>query len=141
VSRPRFLAVDDLNEQIVDGVARREPAVEFRRVRHVGLAASPDADVLAYAADHGLMVVSHDVNTMPARTYDRLVAGRPVAGLLMVRETEMVGAIIESLVLIWSSSELEEWACGVPSALKRMALRTGEADVREGDYYGSAINR
>ncbi len=110
MSRPRFLADHDLNEQIVDGVLRREPAVEFVRVRDVGLAAVPDAEVPAYAADHGLIVVSHGVNTMPATAYDRIAAGRPVAGLLMVSQTEMVGAIIEGLVLIWSLSDLEEWA-------------------------------
>ena len=33
MSRPRFLADHDLNEHIIDGVLRREPAVEFLRAR------------------------------------------------------------------------------------------------------------
>ena len=33
MSRPRFLADHDLNEHILDGVARRELTIEFVRVR------------------------------------------------------------------------------------------------------------
>jgi predicted nuclease of predicted toxin-antitoxin system len=109
VSRPRFLADHDLNEHIVAGVLRRAADVEFRRVRDVGLDGRPDPEVLAYAAERGLLVVSHDVNTMPAHARRRLAAGLPVAGLLMVRQTDPVAEVIDSLVLVWSSSEAEEW--------------------------------
>src|SRR6476646_2314465 len=34
----------------------------------------------------------------------------------------------------------EPWATPMPLKV-RMALHTGEADLREGDYYGSAVNR
>lgn len=67
MSRPRFLVDHDLNEHIVDGVRRREPGIEFVRTRDVGLAESPDDEVLEYAAKNGLIVVSHDVNSMPGR--------------------------------------------------------------------------
>ena len=109
MSRPRYLSDHDLNEQIVDGVLRREPGIELVRVRDVGLRDWPDAEVLRYAADERLLVVSHDVNTMPAAAYARLDAGQSMPGLLMVRQTHPVGPIIESLVLIWSASEMEEW--------------------------------
>ena len=36
MSRPRFLADHDLNEHIVAGVLRREPTLEWVRVRDVG---------------------------------------------------------------------------------------------------------
>ncbi len=50
MSRPRFLADNDLNDHIVTGLLRREPAIEFKRAREVGLHNRPDPDVLAYAA-------------------------------------------------------------------------------------------
>jgi hypothetical protein len=49
MSRPRFLADHDLTEAIILGVIRREPAIEFRRLREVGLADRSDAHVLDYA--------------------------------------------------------------------------------------------
>jgi hypothetical protein len=109
VSRPRFLADHDLNEHIVAGVLRRAPPVEFIRTREVGLRDHPDPEVLEYAASHGLIVVSHDVNTMPAHAYERLAAGQSLAGLVMVPQSVPVGEVIDDLMLIWSSSEAEEW--------------------------------
>jgi hypothetical protein len=47
MSRPRFLADQDFNEHIITGVIRREPAIEFVRLRDVGLERRPDSEVLA----------------------------------------------------------------------------------------------
>jgi hypothetical protein len=46
---------------------------------------------------------------MPAAAYARMEAGMPVAGLLMVKQSEPVGPVIDDLILIWSASEAEEW--------------------------------
>jgi hypothetical protein len=73
------------------------------------LARRPDADVLEYAAARGLIVVSHDVNTMPAHASQRLAGGMPLPGLLMVRQTLPLSVAIEQLVMIWSASDAEEW--------------------------------
>jgi hypothetical protein len=90
MSRPRFLADHDLNEHIVTGVLRREPAVEFVRARDLGMSEHPDAEVLAYAADHGFIVVSHNVNTMPSTAYARISASQKMSGLLMVKQSDTV---------------------------------------------------
>jgi hypothetical protein len=105
MSRPRFLADHVLNEHIVDGSLRREPSIEFIRARDVGLDDRTDPEVLAYAAAEGWLIVSHDVNTMPAHAWARLAAGQSLAGLFMVRQTDPIGPIIDSLVLIWSASK------------------------------------
>jgi hypothetical protein len=109
MSRPRFLADNDLNEHIIAGVLRQEPAIDFVRVRDLGMSEQPDAAILDYAESERLLVVSHDVNTMPAAAYARLSDGRSFPGLLMVQQTLPISSIIESLMLIWSVSELEEW--------------------------------
>ena len=106
---PKYLADHDLNDQIVDGVLRRVPSVEFLRLRDIDLSDRPDTEVLAYAAVHGLIVVSHDVNTMPASAYARLGAGNEMAGLFLARQSDPVAAIIDSLVLIQLSSDDAEW--------------------------------
>ncbi|MDA1050194.1 MAG: DUF5615 family PIN-like protein [Planctomycetota bacterium] len=109
MSRPRFLADHDLNEHLVAGVLRQEPSIEILRVRDAGMSERSDEEILAYAERAGLLVVSHDVNTMPAAAYARLTAGDSFPGLLMVQQTLPIRPIIESIVLIWSGSELEEW--------------------------------
>ena len=107
MSRPRFLADHDLNEHIIDGVLRREPSLEFTRAREFRLHDLPDPEVLAFAAEHGFVVVSHDVNTMPAHAYARVGAGQPTAGLLMVRQSLPIAPVIDSPVLIWSTAPPE----------------------------------
>ncbi len=109
MSRPKFLTDHDLNEHIIIGVIRRAPRIELSRVRDIGFTDRFDAEILEYAAAHGFIVVSHDVNTMPAAAYERLAAGKTIAGLLMVQQTSPIGPIIDNLILIWSASEAEEW--------------------------------
>jgi|SRR5579872_346727 len=109
MSRPRFLADHDLNEHIIDGVLRREPSIEFIRARDIGMSESSDSDILAYAAENGFLIVSHDLNTMPAHAHARATAGNPTQGLLMVRQSVPIARVIESLVLIASASDAEEW--------------------------------
>ena len=109
MSRPRFLADHDLNEHIVAGVLRREPAVGFLRVRDLGMSREPDEAIIEYAEREKLLVISHDVNTMPAAAYARLAAGKSFPGLLMVQQSLPTGRVIDDLVLIWSATEIEEW--------------------------------
>jgi hypothetical protein len=109
MSRPRFLADHDLNEHIIDGVLRREPLVEFVRARDVDMDDKSDGEVLAFASGQGLLVVSHDVNTMPSHANARMASGQAVAGVVMVQQSKPIAAVIENLVLIWSASEAEEW--------------------------------
>lgn len=109
MSRPRFLADHDLNEHIVSGVLRQEPAIEFFRVREIGMCESSDEEILAYAESEPARVVSHDVNTMPAAAYGRLAAGESFPGLFMVQQSLPIRPVIESIVLIWSASDMEEW--------------------------------
>ena len=109
MSRPRFLADNDLKDAIVLGVLRAEPAVEFVRLRDLALAALPDPVVLEYAARENWIVVSHDVNSMAAAAYDRLTAGLPMRGLLLMHQENAVSSGIDNLILIWSASEAEEW--------------------------------
>ena len=105
----RFLADHDLNEHIVAGVRRREPAIEFLRVRDAGLQTRPDPEILDYAHREQLILVSHDVNTMTVAAAHRLDNSLGLAGLLLVPQSELVGSVIESLLLIWSSTAAEDW--------------------------------
>lgn len=107
--RPRYLADNDLNDAIVVGTRRREPAVEFARLRDLGLATGSDSEVLEFAAAENWIVVSHDVNTMRVAAYNRLRAGLVTQGLLLASQRTPVWSIIESLLLIWAASEAEEW--------------------------------
>jgi len=110
MSRPRFLADQDLNDAIVRGVLRLEPSIEFIRLRDIGLEQSPDEQVLRFAAREGWIAVSHDVSSMPAAASQLLAAGEAITGLLIAQQNDPTAPAIESLVLIWTASEAEEWS-------------------------------
>jgi hypothetical protein len=100
---------NDLNDAIVVGARRREPATEFSRLRDLGLATRSDPEVLEFAAQESWILVSHDVNTMREVACIRLDAGLSIGGLLLIHQRTGVSSIIESLLLIWAASEAEEW--------------------------------
>ncbi len=109
MSRPRFLADHDLNEHVITGAIRQEPVMEFSRVRDLGMSEWSDAAILEFSERERMLVVSHDVNTMPAAAYAQLAQGQSFPGLFMVQQGSSIKPVIESLLTIWAASELEEW--------------------------------
>jgi hypothetical protein len=106
-ARPKFIADADFNEKISDGVRLREPTVDFLNASDGGTRGLPDGKVLELAAASGRVLVSHDCNTMPREFYRRLKDGRPIPGLIIVRQDLDIGRAIEDLLLIWAISDEE----------------------------------
>jgi hypothetical protein len=110
MSQPRYLADEDLRHAIVLATRRLEPSVHFITVVEAGLSAASDDKVLDFAFKNQLIVVSHDVNTMPAAAEARKNAGSGMAGLFLVPQIRQNPPVAETLVLVWSASQAEEWA-------------------------------
>jgi hypothetical protein len=106
--RPRFQADADLNHRIVVGLRRQEPAVDFLGADDGGVVGLSDADVLEIAAEAGRILISHDRKTMPAH-FAKLVDRRASPGLIIVSQSLDIGAAIEDLLLIWATTNAEEW--------------------------------
>ena len=87
----RFLGDHDLNEHIVEGVHRREPAIEFLRVRDLGMQTRPDAEILDFACREQWILVSHDVNTMTAEATRRFEKSLNLPGSIMIPQSIAVG--------------------------------------------------
>lgn len=60
-----YQADNDLRKAIVRGAVRREPQMNFRSAQSARIDGVSDLDVLAFAADEGRILVSHDFQTMP----------------------------------------------------------------------------
>ena len=105
----RFQADADLNEDIVKGVLRRQPSVDFRTATAAQLHSLPDQEVLALAAEDGRILVSHDRKTMP-RAFEVFVRTSKSPGVLIASQKTDLLTVIEDLLLVWSATEAEEWA-------------------------------
>ena len=105
----RFLADENFNNDILRGVWRRIPDAQFIRVQDTEIAGAEDPQVLEYAAAHGYLVLSHDVNTLRAFFYERVVAGLPAPGVFLVRKQLLIGRLVDDLELIILASEPSDW--------------------------------
>lgn len=63
--RIRFLGDANFDQDIVSGLWRRQPLVEFDLPQHFIPDGTEDPEVLAIAARLGAVLVTHDVRTMP----------------------------------------------------------------------------
>jgi hypothetical protein len=106
--RVRFLADANLDQDIVSGVLRREPDVDFELPQGVIPLGTKDPEVLAMAASLDRILVTHDVRTMP-RHFGEFIVENDCPGLILVPRSMPISVAIEEVLLIWHVSEPEEW--------------------------------
>jgi len=104
----RLLADADLRYDIVRGLRRREPTVDFLPAHGTIPEALGDPGVLALAADLQRVLVSHDYETMPGHFY-RFLEFRQSPGVVLIRQLMPIGQAVEQLQMIWACQEAEEF--------------------------------
>ena len=109
MSKPRFLADEDLRGSIVQAVHRMASEVEITTVVQEGLSSVSDEEVLEYAWRHQWLLISHDVNTMKSAAEQRMANNYRIHGLFLVPQSRATRPVAESLMLIWTASDFEEW--------------------------------
>jgi hypothetical protein len=105
----RFLADANLDQDIVAGILRREPEVDFELPQGIIPEGMEDPEVLAVAASLERILVTHDVRTMP-RHFGEFIAKSESPGLILVPRTTPIALAIDEILLIWHVTEAEEWA-------------------------------
>lgn len=105
----RLVSDENFNGEIVRGLWLRRPDLDLCRVQDIGLPEADDPTILEWAAANNRIVLTHDRATMPDFAYDRVVAGRPMPGVLVLNDRLAVGQAIEELLLIEACSEQAEW--------------------------------
>ena len=109
MSRPRFLADEDLRGSIVRALRRIAPSLVIRTIVELNLSSASDEVVLQFAWQHKLLIVSHDVSTMKSSAIKRISDGSGIHGLFLVPQGRAIRAVAESLHLIFEASEFEDW--------------------------------
>ena len=104
-----FLADEDLHAGLIDGLQSREPAIDILDVKRSGLRGTPDPVLLELAAQQNRILITHDRGTMSRYFLERLSAGKPNSGIFIVPQGSAIGEVIESLLLVWTASEADEW--------------------------------
>ena len=108
MTRPKFIADADLNEDLIRGMRRNEPAFDFLTASEGGTRGIPDRQVLELGMATGRVVVSHDRNTMVGEFYRFMAEGHSSPGLIIVAQDLDEGDAIDDLLLLWAASRAEE---------------------------------
>lgn len=106
--RLRFLADANLDQDIVVGLWRRQPAVDFALPQHHLAEGAEDLEVLAIAAGMDAVLVTHDARTMPFH-FAAFLQSSPSPGVILVPRLLPIALAIEELLLIWEASSPEDW--------------------------------
>jgi len=114
VIRVTFLLDENLPEAAARALRTAEPSITYL---HAGsdTSAPPkgtlDPQVLEFAEDQGFALVTFDKRTMPGHAADHLAKGRHTWGVFIFPEGNAMsaGRIAEELVLVWATSQRDEW--------------------------------
>ncbi len=104
----RYQADADLNQNIVTGVLRRKPTIDFQTATTARLEGVKDTEVLAIGAKQKRILISHDRKTMPSE-FAQFITDNQSSGVIIVSRKVTIETIIEELILIWAVSDAEEW--------------------------------
>ena len=67
----RFLADENFNGDLADGLVRHESSIDLVRAQDVGLLGADDPEILEWAAEEHRVVLTHDKQTMPGFAFAR----------------------------------------------------------------------
>ena len=109
-----FVADENFSPKLLDSLQRLSeelgwPVLDVVRVQDVGLRGAPDPIILAWAAAEERVVLTHDAATMPHHVYQRLVAGLPVPGVVVVKPAAF-RLLAEDLLILAHTARAVDWA-------------------------------
>jgi len=105
----KFLADENFDNRLVRGLLRRHPGLDIIRVQDLAIAGADDPTVLAWAAQAGRILLTHDERTIPNYAYERLADGQTIAGVIVASDSLAISTVIENVLLIVECSSAAEW--------------------------------
>jgi predicted nuclease of predicted toxin-antitoxin system len=106
---PRFLTDENIDSDLILALRRRVDDIDILRVQDVGLRTVGDPEILQWAADEGRILISHDLKTIPRFAGERLTAGLPMPGVILLRSSLSIAQAIHEIAAIAVASDAEEW--------------------------------
>lgn len=100
---------ENIDPDLVLGLRRRLPDVDIVRVQEVGLRTLDDPTILQWAAEHGRILVSRDIKTIPGFANERILAGRAMPGVVIIPAKVSMAIAIDDLEIIAGATEAHEW--------------------------------
>lgn len=107
----RLLTDENFNHDILRGLIRRVPHLDFVLVHDVGLTSQPDSVLLKWAASHHRSIMTQDKKTLIPYAEQLMRQGEPMAGVIFVPQGLGIGRAIDDLQHIvesYSESDMRD---------------------------------
>jgi hypothetical protein len=105
----RWLADENFNNDILRALFRRNAGVDIVRAQDAGLTGFDDEALLAWAAEQNRVLLTHDVSTITAHAYQRVVNGELMPGVFEVSRDVPIRVAVDDILLIAQCSKPGEW--------------------------------
>ncbi len=105
----RFQGDANFHGGIISGLRKAESSIDFRTSDEAGLRGVSDPQVLLAASSDERILVTHDRRTM-RRYFAELIQKQDCPGVFVIGQNLPIKKAIDELLLIWHTSEAEEWA-------------------------------
>ena len=106
---PRLVADENVDSRVLYGLLLRVPSLDIVRVQDVGLSGVDDQVILEWAAQQGRVPLTYDKRTVTKYVYERVRAGQPVSGVIAMKRKQLIGLVIEHILLLLEASLPGEW--------------------------------
>lgn len=105
----RWLADENFNNNILRALFRENCNLDIVRAQDAGLTGTNDETLLVWAAAQNRILLTHDVSTITAHAYRRIMKGDLMPGVFEVSVRVPVRAAVEDILLITDCSLPGEW--------------------------------
>jgi hypothetical protein len=105
----RWLADENFNNDILRALLRKLPGIDLVRAQDAGLTGVDDEALLAWAAANERVLLTHDIATITAYAYRRVMKGEPMAGVFEVSRSVPIRVAVDDILLLTECSLPGEW--------------------------------
>jgi len=109
--RIKFLLDENLSPRLKIAVLRLNPEIDILRIGdpNTPTLGTLDPDVLQYLGLSQRLLVTDNRTSLPEHLEEYWQKNQQMWGLFWIRPTTTMGKIAEELIMIWETSEAEEW--------------------------------
>jgi hypothetical protein len=109
-----FLLDENIPPAVAEAIRIADPAITLLQVGHepdAPVKGTLDPELLVFAENHGLTLVTFDKRSMTGHVVNHLVVDRHTWGVLIFPKGNQLsaGKVAEELLIIWACSQKEEW--------------------------------
>ncbi|MDJ0580264.1 DUF5615 family PIN-like protein [Crocosphaera sp.] len=107
----KFLLDENLSPRLKNAVIRLNPDIDILRIGDTNTPplGTLDPDVLQYLGSSQRLLVTDNRTSMPDHLEEYWQNNQQMWGLFWVRPLTTMGELAKELIMIWETSEAEEW--------------------------------